>query len=70
MRGKIRWADPCPARGHVQTVLRPVLILSYDISKERSGTAISVALSGQPEAAGFPLTLEPSTPRLATRSWF
>jgi mRNA interferase MazF len=34
------------------------LILSQDIFNERSGTVIAVALTSQPQRAGFPLTLE------------
>ena len=47
----------------------PVLILSHDIFNERSGTVIAVALTSQPQRAGFPLTLELTTPRLPKRSW-
>jgi mRNA interferase MazF len=35
-----------------------VLILSHDVFNERSGTVIAVALTSQPQRAGFPLTLE------------
>ena len=48
---------------------RPVLILSHDVFNERSGTVIAVALTSQPQRAGFPLTLELTTPRLPKRSW-
>jgi mRNA interferase MazF len=37
---------------------RPVLILSQDIIKECSGTVIAMAVTSQPQKAGFPLTLE------------
>ena len=57
-RGEIRWADLNPARGHEQTGLSPVLILSHDVFNERSGTVIAVAITSQPQKAGFPLTLE------------
>ncbi len=69
LRGEIRWADLSPARGHEQTGLRPVLILSHDIFNERSGTAIATAISSQPQKAGFPLTLELKTGDLPKRSW-
>jgi len=69
LRGQIRWADLNPTRGKEQSGQRPVLILSHDIFNERSGTAIAVALSSQPQRAGFPLTLELTTPRLPKRSW-
>lgn len=56
-------------RGHEQVGLRPVLILSHDVFNERSGTVIAVALTSQPQSAGFPLTLERKSPKLAKRSW-
>lgn len=69
LRGEIRWADLSPTRGAEQAGRRPVLVLSHDIFNERSGTVIAVALTSQPQRAGFPLTLELSTPRLPKRSW-
>ena len=69
LRGEIRWADLNPMRGHEQVGLRPVLILSHDVFNERSGTVIAVALTSQPQSAGFPLTLELKSPKLAKRSW-
>jgi len=49
--------------------LRPVLILSHDVFNERSGTVIAVALTSQAQRAGFPLTHELTSPKLAKRSW-
>jgi mRNA interferase MazF len=46
-----------------------VLILSHDVFNERSGTVIAVALTSQPQRAGFPLTLEIGAKRLAKHSW-
>jgi mRNA interferase MazF len=69
LRGEIRWADLNPTRGNEQTGQRPVLVLSHDIFNERSGTVIAVALTSQPQRAGFPLTLELVAPRLPKRSW-
>jgi len=69
LRGEIRWADLNPARGKEQAGQRPVLILSHDVFNERSGTVVAVALTSQPPRAGFPLTLELTTPRLPKRSW-
>jgi mRNA interferase MazF len=46
-----------------------VLILSHDIFNERSGTVIAMALTSQPQRAGFPLTLELASPRLKKPSW-
>jgi len=49
--------------------LRPVLVISHDIFNERSGTVIAVALTSQPQKAGFPLTIEVETANLPKRSW-
>jgi mRNA interferase MazF len=69
LRGEIRWADLDPARGREQAGLRPVLILSQDVFNERSGTVIAIAVTSQPQRAGFPLTLELSAKGLPKRSW-
>ncbi len=69
LRGEIRWADLSPARGHKQSGLRPVLILSHDVFNERSGTAIVAAITSQPQRAGFPLTLELKSGDLPKQSW-
>ena len=69
LRGEIRWADLNPTRGKEQTGRRPVLILSHDVFNERSGTVIAVALTSQPQRAGFPLTLELQSKGLPKRSW-
>lgn len=69
LRGEIRWADLNPVRGREQAGLRPVLILSHDVFNERSGTVIAVALASQAQRAGFPLTHELKSPKLARRSW-
>ncbi|MEN8265349.1 MAG: type II toxin-antitoxin system PemK/MazF family toxin [Nitrospirota bacterium] len=69
LRGDIRWADLNPVRGHEQAGLRPVLVLSHDIFNERSGTVIAMALTSQPQRAGFPLTLELKVGKLPKRSW-
>ena len=69
LRGEIRWADLNPVRGREQTGLRPVLILSEDIFNERSGTVIAMAITSQPQRAGFPLTLELKSGILPKTSW-
>lgn len=69
LRGDIIWADLNPVKGQEQAGLRPVLILSHDVFNERSGTVIAVALTSQPQRAGFPLTLELTGSRLPKRSW-
>ncbi len=69
LRGDIRWADLNPVRGSEQGGLRPVLILSHDVFNARSGTVIAVAITSQPQRAGFPLTLELASPVLPKQSW-
>jgi len=69
LRGEIRWADLNPVPGREQAGLRPVLILSEDIFNERSGTVIAMAITSQPQRAGFPLTLELKSGILPKTSW-
>jgi mRNA interferase MazF len=69
LRGEIRWADLTPTRGHEQAGLRPVIILSHDIFNERSGTVIVMAITSQPQKAGFPLTVTLKTGNLPKKSW-
>ena len=69
LRGEIRWADLDPVRGREQAGARPVLVLSQDVFNERSGTIIAVALTSQPQRAGFPLTLELDVRGLPKKSW-
>ena len=69
LRGDIYWADLNPVIGTEQGGLRPVLVLSHNVFNERSGTVISVALTSQPQSAGYPLTLELNDTNLPKRSW-
>jgi len=69
LRGDIRWADLNPVVGSEQGGFRPVLILSHDIFNARSGTVIAVAITSQPQTAGYPLTLELSDAKLPKKSW-
>ncbi len=69
LRGEIRWADLNPVRGSEQAGRRPVLVLSHDVFNERSGTIIAVAVTSQPQRAGFPLTLELKSRGLPKKSW-
>jgi mRNA interferase MazF len=70
LRGEIRWADLSPTRGREQAGRRPVVVLSHDVFNERSGTAIVMAITSQPQRAGFPLTLEiEDDAGLPTHSW-
>jgi mRNA interferase MazF len=69
LRGDVRWADLNPSKGNEQIGIRPVLILSHDVFNERSGTVIAMAITSQPQKAGFPLTFELGTDKLPKRSW-
>ena len=69
LRGDIYWADLNPVIGSEQGGLRPVLVLSQNVFNERSGTVIAIALTSQPQRAGYPLTLELSDPKLPKKSW-
>ena len=69
LRGDIYWADLDPTKGHEQSGLRPVLILSNDIFNQRSGTVIAMALTAEPQRAGFPLTMPLLSAGLPKKSW-
>lgn len=69
LRGDIHWADLNPVVGSEQGGLRPVLVLSHNVFNERSGTVIAVAITSQPQRAGYPLTLAIETPELPKKSW-
>jgi mRNA interferase MazF len=69
LRGDIVWADLKPTRRNEQAGKRPVLVLSEDVFNDRSGTVIAIALTSQPQKAGFPLTLELLDAKLPKRSW-
>jgi mRNA interferase MazF len=69
LRGEIRWAELASARGREQSGRRPVLVLSHDVFNERSGTVIAMAITSQPQKAGFPLTMEIESGGLPKRSW-
>ena len=69
LRGDILWADLEPVRGREQAGRRPVLILSRDLFNERSGTVIAMAVTSQPQRAGFPLTYPLPENLLPQPSW-
>jgi mRNA interferase MazF len=69
LRGEIYWADLDSVQGREQAGRRPVLVLSHDVFNQRSGTVIAMALTSQPQAARFPLTLELSSTALPKKSW-
>ena len=69
LRGEIVWANLDPVIGSEQAGTRPVLVISQDIFNERSGTVIALAITSQPQRAGFPLTFELSSTKLPKKSW-
>jgi len=69
LRGDIVWAGLNPTRGREQAGMRPVLVLSQEVFNELSGTVIAMAITSQPQRAGFPLTLELTDRRLPKKSW-
>src|SRR3989442_3044876 len=69
LRGDVVWANLNPAVGHEQAGRRPIVVLSVDIFNQRSGTVIAMALTSQPQRAGFPLTLELDATSLPKKSW-
>ena len=69
LRGDIYWAALDPTVGHEQSGLRPVLIVSNNVFNDRSGTVIALALTSQPQRAGFPLTYQLEEKSLPKKSW-
>ncbi len=69
LRGDVRWADLDPVKGREQAGRRPVVVISEDVFNSRSGTVIAMAITSQPQKAGFPLTLELTSVNLPKKSW-
>ena len=69
LRGDLYWADLEPVRGREQAGHRPVLVLSRELFNERSGTIIAMAVTSQPQSAGFPLTSPLPESLLPKPSW-
>jgi mRNA interferase MazF len=69
LRGEIYWADLNRVRGREQAGLRPVLILSHDLFNRHSGTVIAMAITSQPQRAGFPLSFALPDQSLPKPSW-
>ena len=69
LRGDVYWADLNPVKGQEQAGRRPVLVVSHEVFNERSGTVIAMAITSQPQRAGFPLNLEITEPGLPKQSW-
>ena len=69
LRGDIYWADLEPTRGKEQGGRRPVLVISHEVFNSHSGTVIALAITGQPQRAGFPLTYALPPTLLPKPSW-
>jgi mRNA interferase MazF len=69
LRGDVVWAELDPVRGREQSGRRPVVVLSDDIFNSKSGTVIAIAVTSQPQRAGFPLTLPLVSAKLPKPSW-
>jgi len=69
LRGDIYWADLNPTKGHEQAGVRPVVIISHDVFNNKSGTIIAMAITSQPQRAGFPLTHKLISGNLPKQSW-
>jgi mRNA interferase MazF len=57
LRGEVHWADLDPVVGSEQGGRRPVLVIQDDVLNERLPTTLVVAITSQPQRAGFPLTV-------------
>jgi mRNA interferase MazF len=56
-------------RGREQAGHRPVLILSHELFNRKSETVIAMAVTSQPQRAGFPLTFPLAPEMLPKPSW-
>lgn len=69
LRGDIFWADLNPTIGNEQAGKRPVLIISHNVFNQNSGTVIALAITSQPQKAGFPLTFDFEDKKMPKKSW-
>jgi len=69
LRGEIIWADLDPVKGREHAGRRPVVVISHEVFNERSGTVIAMAVTSQPQKAGFPLTPELKNGELPKPWW-
>lgn len=69
LRGEIYWADLNPVRGREQAGVRPILVISHDVFNRYSGTVIALAITSQPQKAGFPLTHQIESVPMPKPSW-
>lgn len=69
LRGDIYWADLEPTRGREQAGRRPVVVISREVFNTHSETIIALAITSQPQRAGFPLTYALAPTLLPKTSW-
>ena len=69
LRGEVYWADLNPVRGREQAGLRPVLVISHEALNRYSGTVIGLAITSQPQRAGFPLSYRIEGLKMPKPSW-
>ena len=69
LRGEIYWADLNPIIGREQGGLRPVLVISHEPLNRYSETVIAIAITSQPQRAGFPLTHRLESLKMPKPSW-
>ena len=69
LRGDVYWAELESAKGREQAGRRPVLVISHEIFNSHSGTVIALAITSQPQKAGFPLTYPVPHKLLPKPSW-
>ena len=69
LRGEVFWADLNPVKGREQAGLRPILVISHEPLNQHSGTVIALAITSQPQRAGFPLSHEIESLKMPKPSW-
>ena len=69
LRGDICWVHLEPTRRREQAGRRPVLIISHEVFNAHSDTVIALAITSQPQRAGFPLTYALPPKLLPKPSW-
>ncbi|HLC40007.1 MAG TPA: type II toxin-antitoxin system PemK/MazF family toxin [Methylomirabilota bacterium] len=69
LRGEVYWADLNPVRGREQAGLRPIVVISHEPLNQHSGTVIALAITSQPQRAGFPLSHEIESLKMPKPSW-
>lgn len=69
LRGEVYWANLNPVKGREQAGLRPVVVISHEALNRYSGTVIALAITSQPQTAGFPLTHQIEGLKMPKPSW-